>query len=263
MQSSDIGESVIPNRTVPQDTVWLIIAGQAVLFLVWWIWATPAVIPKPLEVTQAIGYLISQGLIQHLYISLMLYLEAVLLASVISLGIAYLAALPALRPLTAGWSKLRFLGLTGLPFFLTLYLHSAHALKLALLTFSISVFTTVSMLDVLDQIPGEKYDLAHTLRMGDWQTLWEVQVLGRADMAFDVIRQNSAIGWMMLGMVEAMFRSEGGIGTILANQDKTFQLSGVAAIQLSILGVGLGQDWLIGALKKLCCPYASMLTKRR
>lgn len=263
MQSSDIAESVIPNRTLPPDTVWLIIGGQIALFLVWLTWATPAVIPKPLEVVQALGYLVSQGLVQHLYVSLMLYLEAVGLATVISLGMAYLAALPALRPLATGWSKLRFLGLTGLPFFLTLYIHSAHGLKLALLTFSISVFTTISMLDVLDQIPREKYDLAHTLRMGDWQTLWEVQVLGRADIAFDVIRQNSAIGWMMLGMVEAMFRSEGGIGTILANQDKTFQLSGVAAIQVSILGVGLLQDYGIAALKRLCCPYASLLTNRR
>lgn len=260
MPSNDL---ITPNRVVPPNTTRIVIAGQVLIALVWWMEATPAVIPKPLEVVRALEDLISNGLLQHLYVSLMLYLEAVALATVISLGMSYLASMPAFRPLALEWSKLRFLGLTGLPFFLTLYLSGAHQLKLALLTFSISVFTTVSMLDVLEQIPQEKYDLAHTLQMRDWQTLWEVQVLGRADVAFDVIRQNSAIGWLMLGMVEAMFRSEGGIGTILANQDKTFQLAGVAAIQISILGIGLAQDWAIGVVKSLVCPYATMLTKRR
>jgi len=39
-----------------------------------------------------------------------------------------------------------------------------------------------------------------------------VIVLGRADAAFDAMRQNAAMGWMMLTMVEGISRSEGGIG---------------------------------------------------
>ena len=253
----------IPNQPISRQTVCIIVAGEIALLLAWWMIGTPAVIPKPLEVIAALADLVRNGLVGHLYISLMLYLESVMLATVISLGLAYTASLGVCRPLATGWTKLRFLGLAGLPFLLTLYIHSAHGLKLAVLTFSISVFMTLGMLDVLDSIPQEKYDLAHTLQMNDWQTLWEVQVLGRIDMAFDVLRSNAAMGWLMLGVVEGLWRSEGGIGTILANQDKTFQLAGVAAIQVSILALGLGQDYLIGVLKVVVCPYATMLLNRR
>lgn len=251
-----------PNKAASVRTMQLIVFGQVALFVLLWS-LTPDIIPKPLEVLQAFVGLFKDGLIEHLLISLVLYGEAVLLATVISLALAYSAAMPAFRPLAMGSTKLRFLGLTGLYFLFTMYLSGAHQIKLGLLTFSILVFTITSMMDVLDNIPSEKYDLAHTLRMNPWQTLWEVEVLGRADMALDVLRQNAAIGWMMLGMVEAMFRSEGGIGVVLAVQDKGFHLSEVFAIQLLILTVGICQDYLIGIFKNICCPYANLILNRR
>jgi len=52
------------------------------------------------------------------------------------------------------------------------------------------------MIDVVAQVPKEKFDLARTLRMGEWRVVWEVIVLGRADAAFDAMRQNAAMGWM-------------------------------------------------------------------
>jgi NitT/TauT family transport system permease protein len=68
---------------------------------------------------------------------------------------------------------------------------------------------------------------------------------------------------MMLTMIEGMSRSDGGVGAVLLNQNKHFHLSSVMAIQLLILIVGLGQDYAIGALKKLFCPYASITTERK
>lgn len=255
--------SLTPNKTISRESVRIIIFGQVVLFLLLWNFATAPIIPKPLEVLSSFKDLFEEGLLAHLWVSVMLYFEAVFLATVLSLALAYAAAIPVFRPLASGWTRLRFLGITGLPFLFTLYLSGAHELKLALLTFSISVFMITGMLDVVDSIPSEKYDLAHTLRMKDWQTLWEVQVLGRADLAFDVLRQNAAIGWMSLGMVEGLFRSEGGIGTVLMTQDKHFHLSSIVAIQIVILLVGLTQDYLIGVVKNICCPYASLIINRK
>ena len=48
------------------------------------------------------------------------------------------------------------------------------------------------------------------------------------------MRQNAAMGWMMLTMVEGISRSEGGVGAMLLNQNKHFHLSAVFAIQLTI-----------------------------
>jgi NitT/TauT family transport system permease protein len=90
-----------------------------------------------------------------------------------------------------------------------------------------------------------------------------VVIVGQADKAFEVLRQNAAMGWMMLTMVEGISRSEGGVGAMLLNQNKHFHLSAVFAIQLTILLLGLGQDYAIGLLRKVFCPYADLTLERK
>jgi len=88
-------------------------------------------------------------------------------------------------------------------------------------------------------------------------------VLGRADAAFDAMRQNAAMGWMMLTMVEGISRSEGGIGALLLNQNKHFRLEAVFAIQIAILLIGLFQDYSLGLAKKFLFPYADLQLEKR
>jgi NitT/TauT family transport system permease protein len=256
-------DAMTPNRVISPNSVRLIILTQASLFFIFWSLATPPVIPKPWEVTQALADLWNDGIVGQLLVSLTLYVEALTIASILSLALAYTSTIPFFRPIAEGYSKLRFLGLVGLPFLFTLYIDGVHLLKLALLTFSISVFLVTSMLDVVDDIPKEKYDLARTLRMNEWEVLYEVVILGRADVAFSAIRQNSAIGWMMLPMIEGLFKSEGGIGAVLDIQNHHFHLSQIAAIQLLVIAIGLAQDYVIGFVKRIACPYASLLLERR
>lgn len=125
------------------------------------------------------------------------------------------------------------------------------------------VFIVTGMADVLASIPKVQYDLARTLRMGPWRVVWEVVVLGQADKVFDVVRQNAAIGWMSTSMIEGMAREGGGVGTLLLNSSKHFHLSAILAIQIVILTVGLGQDFAIGALRNLFCPYANLGVERK
>ena len=99
--------------------------------------------------------------------------------------------------------------------------------------------------------------------MNEWQVVWEVVILGTADKAFEVLRQNAAIGWMMLTMVEGISRSEGGVGALLLNQNKHFRLAEVFAIQITILLLGILQDYGIGALRRLLLPYADLTLERR
>jgi len=126
-----------------------------------------------------------------------------------------------------------------------------------------SVFFITSMASEVLAIPRERFDHARTLRMNEWKVVWEVVILGTADRAFEVLRQNAAIGWMMLTMVEGISRSEGGVGAMLLNQNKHFHLPEVFAIQITILLVGLFQDYGIGVLRRLFCPYADLTLEKR
>lgn len=252
-----------PNKTLSKSTGSLLVISQVLILLYIWCSSSFVFLPNPSETTHAFGELWKEGLGAELITSFYLNLQAIGVALLVSLGLAYASVVPFFRPLVSFISKLRFLSLAGLTFFFTMAATSGHELKLYLLVYSISVFFITSMADVLNQIPKVQFDLARTLKMSEWRIVWEVIVLGQADKVFDALRQNAAIGWMMLTMIEGMSRSEGGIGAVLLNQNKHFHLSSVLAIQLLILAVGLGQDYAIAALKKLFCPYADITMERK
>jgi NitT/TauT family transport system permease protein len=251
-----------PNSVLNKNSVRILIATQVTMALVLWAFSPFVLLPKPMEVLRALGEMWQEGLGAELITSFQLNLEAIALATIVSLLLAYATVMPFFRPVVALLSKLRFLSLVGLTFIFTLLARSGHQLKLSLLVFSVSVFFVTGMADVIAGIPKDMFDLARTLRMGEWSVVWEVIVLGQIDKAFDVLRQNAAIGWMMLTMVEGIVRSEGGVGTVLLDQNHHFRLAAVFAIQLTILTLGLLQDYGIGMMKNLFCPYAALTLER-
>lgn len=256
--------SFSPNRLLSPTAMKIIIAVQVALFLIIWITSPFKVLPRPDEVFRSLGDLWNkQGLGHELIASLQLNLEAIAITTVLSLLLAYLTVLPFFRPLVAAIGKGRFLSLAGFTLLFTLMIGGGHKLKLALLVFAMLVFFVTSMAAVVAEIPKSELDYARTLRMGEWRVVWEVVILGTADKAFEVMRQNAAIGWMMLTMVEGIYRGEGGIGAMILNQQKYFHISEVFAIQILILAVGLFQDFLIGSLRRLCCPYAYLSVERK
>jgi NitT/TauT family transport system permease protein len=253
----------LPNRVVSGPVLGAAAAVQAVLLLGIWMARPIPLLPGPVEVAQAFGRLwMQQGLGPELFTSLGFSLEALAWSTVISLALAYLTVLPVFRPLTALASKGRFLSLVGFSLVFTLMLSNAHQVKLSLLVFAMSVFFVTSMAAVVAAIPREKFDHARTLRMSEWEVVWEVVVLGTLADAFEILRQNAAIGWMMLTTVEGLARAEGGIGVFLLNQQKQFKLEEVFAVQLLILAVGLVQDYATGLVRRVCCPYADLTLER-
>lgn len=251
------------NKMVSQTTMKLLVLSQVFLLCVYWLFSHSVFLPTPSEVLTALSRLWTSGVGSELITSFKLNLSAIFYSTLISLGLAYLTVIPFFRPVVNFLGKLRFLSMVGLSFFFTLMTSSAYSLKLSLLVFSISVFFITSMADVLAAIPKTEYDLARTLKMKEWQVVWEVVILGQFDKVFDVLRQNAAIGWLMLTMVEGMARSEGGIGAMLLNQNKYFKLDAVMAIQMMILAIGLGQDYVIGMIKSIMCPYATINTVKK
>ena len=196
-----------PNRVISKQTVrWLVGFQLLVLFFIW-ILSPTVFLPKPVEVFHALNEMWMEGLGGELITSFFLNLQAIALSTLLSLLLAYLTVIPFFRPIVALLSKLRFLSMVGLTFFFTLMATSGHELKLYLLVFSVSVFFVTGMAEVVAAIPKEKFDLARTLRMGEWRVVYEVVVLGQADKAFETLRQNAAMGWMMLTMVDGTCRS--------------------------------------------------------
>ena len=261
---SDIASAFLPNRVVSRTALQILIAAQVLIFLLIW-WQSPfAVLPRPGEVVSALGSLwMTQGLGPELWTSFKANLQALAITLFISLGLSYLTVLPVWRPVVTAVSKGRFIGLTGLTFIFTLVFGGGHPLKISLLVFGMSVFFVTSMASVVAAIPKERFDYARSLRLSEWRVVWEVVILGTADQAVEVLRQNAAMGWMMLTMVESISRSEGGVGAMLLNQNKHFHLAEVFAIQGLILIVGMVQDYGIGITKKLLLPYAALTLERQ
>ena len=260
----DVLSAFSPNRVISRAAFRFIIVFQIAVLLLVWATSTYVFLPKPMDVWRAfVDLWNNEGLGQELIVSFLLNVQAMAWATVISLGLAYLTVVPVFQPIGHAVSKGRFLGMVGLTFFFTVIFASGHRLKVSLLVFGVAVFFVTSMIDVVAQVPKEKFDLARTLRMGEWRVVWEVIVLGRADAAFDAMRQNAAMGWMMLTMVEGISRSEGGIGALLLNQNKHFRLEAVFAIQIAILLIGLFQDYALGLAKKFLFPYANLQLEKR
>jgi NitT/TauT family transport system permease protein len=246
-----------PNRAVSSGQARFLGACWLLSGVGAWALARFQVLPSPGAVLRALpGLFTQQALLSHLAASLSSNLAALAWAAGLGMGFAYSSVLPVLRPLSELASKLRFLGFAGIGVAFTLWLEDGHALKVALVAFGMTGFFVAGLHDEVRAIPLERYDYARSLGMSEWRVVWEVVVLGTLDRALDILRQNAAMGWMLLTTVETLVRSEGGVGVLLANQSKHLQLANVAALQLVIFGVGLVQDYALGGLKRWVCPYA-------
>lgn len=253
---------ITPNAVLTPFTMRSMVLIQvAVAILVWMLVPFP-LLPKPDEIAAAWLKLIREGFLVDLIASFRVTVEAILITSFISLVLAYFTVLPVMRPLVALISKFRFNGLVGLTLFFTLLTSGGHELKLTLLVFGMTVWFVTSMAAVITAIPKGEFDHARTLGMSEWRVVLEVVVLGKADEALEIVRQNAAIGWMMLSMVEGIVRSEGGVGAMLISQSKYLHLDAVFAIQITILVVGISLDYLLGMAKHVLLPYSSIGKER-
>lgn len=253
--SASIKAAFTPNAISSKTTVRTIGLISAAIVLTWWSVGAPRVIPTPMQIVQSFADLVqNQGLLGELATSIILNIESIGAATVASLLLAYLTVLAGFKPSVAFVTKMRFLSLTGLTFVFGMYA-GGHALKVWMLAFSMTTFFATSTVAVIAEIPQEEWDDARTLRMTPWQAAIEVAVFGTFDKMLEALRQNAAIAWMMLTTVEGIIRTEGGIGTLLLNENRHFRMDAVFAIQATIMIVGLLQDWFIGWLRKQICPW--------
>lgn len=254
----------LPNRAVDRTVALGLVGAWAGLGLLIWSLSPWETLPGPLEVYRALGSLWwEHGMGPELFTTLRLILHALLTTVILSMALSYLTVIAAARPLIEAVSKLRFLGLTGLVVPFTLATGGGYDLKVTLLTFGMSTFFVTAMAAEVMSIPRERFEYMRVLGASEGRILWEVVILGTLDKALDVLRQNLAIGWAMITMVEGISRAEGGLGAMILNQNKAFNLAEVYAILFVILFVGLLLDYGMGVLTRVLCPYAALDQVRR
>ena len=248
-----------PFEKFSRQTFLLIVAGQVIFALLAWQFSSGVLIPRPTAVLVALGHLLSTRLFaDNLLASVLLTGQALFYSVLITLLFSYGSVIPFLQPVAHFIVKCRYLTLTGLIFIFTLLTRDGGQLKLWLLLFGIVPFLATSLLSVILRIPAQEFELCQTLGYNHWKSLYEVIIVGKADQVFEIVRQNFAIAWMMITMVEGLNMSEGGIGALMIKYNKYNDLPHVLALQSVILGIGLCFDYLLGALRHWLFPYTKL-----
>ena len=249
----------LPNREIDRTT-------SLILTTAWFGAAALAYVVLPFDALPAFGEILAalkdlwftQGMGRELFTTLKLISTALAITVVSSILLAYLTTIWFFRPLVHGISRLRFLGITGLVLPFTLVTGGGFELKVVLLTFGMATFFVTAMAAVVEALPREQFDYMRALGASEARIMWEVVILGTLSHALDITRQNLAIGWVMITMVEGISRSEGGLGAMILNQNKHFKIAEVYAILIVILIVGLLLDYIMGVITRIVCPYAHL-----
>ena len=245
-----------PFANLPKTAVWGLLAAEAIIALIAWELSGEGLIPGPAAIISSFFKVIgSAAFMENFLASLFLTFKGMGISIVIALVIAYLSLVPLFKPLADLVVRLRYRTLTGLIFLFSLLTSNGSQLKISLLIFGIVPFFVTSLLSIISDIDRQEQELCKTLRMGPWRTLWEIVIVGRLDQVLEVMRQNFAIAWMMITMVEGLSMSEGGLGTMLIKSNKYIDMGTVFALLLVIFLVGLFFDWLLGRLRAWLFPY--------
>jgi ABC-type nitrate/sulfonate/bicarbonate transport system permease component len=241
----------------------LIVIDCAIALLLWQLIASGGLIPTPGKIAGSLLRIISTNdFFDNLFSSLALTFKGMVYSIMIALVICYLSVVPIFTPVARFIIKCRYLTLTGLIFLFTLLTSNGHNLKMSLLIFGIVPFFVTSLLSIIDAINEQEYELCKTLRMNNWQTLYEVVIIGKLDQVIEVMRQNFAIAWMMITMVEGLNMSEGGLGTLLIKSNKYIDLGTVFAILVIIFAMGVCFDFLLSKLRHWFFPYTKLQIRK-
>lgn len=244
----------------PRMVSFIYVFWVLLILLSWTIYSLggPKQLPSIGSVGRGFVSLIELGLIPHIFSSLYLCFTAIFIAVILSSIITYLSPIPILKPLAVFMSKLRFLPLTGITFYLGVMIEDARTTQIWILVIFMSTYLTTSLLSMIKDVPEEEINHARTLKCNRWEVLWEVIIKGRMDYLFDVVRQNLAIVWMFLVTVESLLAATGGLGFLIKNSDKFMNHSKIIALQLVILFIGILLDLTLNFLRRRLFTYSTI-----
>ena len=250
-----------PFYDVDKKTYIGILVAWVMIFAAFWHGA-PALWPTFSEIGSALkGFLTTNDFYFDVLASFFLTLKSMLISIVIATLLSYLYTTSFFKPLVQFVVKLRFMSLLGFIFVFMTLLHDADKVKVAILTFSIVPFFTLSLTSMIDRIAQKEYDLWTTLRYNKWEQLFEVIVYGKADYVLEAIASNFAMAWLVMTVAEAKSMADGGLGVLLFKCDKYNQLDRIFALQIIIFALGMLFDFGIKQLRYKMFPYKKLVEK--
>jgi NitT/TauT family transport system permease protein len=204
--------------------------------------------PQPGEVLRAYQRLFTakggSNVLFNTWVTVQLNFLGLLYATIISVTVSYLAVFPACKALNRFIQLLRYAPIIAfsLPF---LYVFTiGRPMKIALMTTGMTFFLATAQTSVIEAIPRMKLELAKVLGFNGWGTFKNFILRPTLPDMLEMVRQNSAIGWLMVIAIETSNRTEGGIGAQIYGYQMTGQLPEVYAYLLIIGALALIQDGL-------------------
>lgn len=233
----------------------IIIVELLIGFLVWNN-TTSQIIPTPNVLIDSFIQIIQRKeFLNSLVQSIFLTIQGIVYSAIISLLLVYLSPINVIKPISNLISKFRYLTATGVTYVFVTISPNAHDIKIMLLLFGIVPFFTTSLLSIINDINKQEFELCKTMRMSKLETLYEVIILGRLHLVLETIRQNFAIAWMMITLVESLAMNEGGLGVMLITSARVLNMGNIFVLLLIILILGIGFDSLLKKLTNSLFPY--------
>jgi len=233
-----------PLAEVDKSTMMAVSSTQLLILLFSWQYLAPkqSFFPRFGEVLSAWVEMWNHGLFYHIIATLILCGVATLISIVFSSIVAYSTRIPFFKPFGYLMTKLRYNPIQGFTLFLALTTGGGRKLQITLLVIFMSFYFISALISILDDIPEEDIIRRRAERMNEWSILWRVVILDRLDYLIEVIRLNLSMTFMMIVSVEAMDKTQGGIGALMVDTTRGLNFPKVFALQLTILVLGIAFD---------------------
>lgn len=250
---------IVPNEKLSVSSTRFLILGQVILFFIFWFTIGFKSIPNPVEIVKAISYLQKEyNLAFNFFNSIVFCLKAILIATLLSVILSYLALLPFFRPIIKFITKFRFLGVLGLTFYVLTLVSDVNTQKLVLMTFSIGVFLITGIQAEILSATKDEIDYGKTLKFNPWRASLEINIYSRMDRIWEIMKQTFAIAWVMLPAIEYLAKSTGGIGVLLVESNKYMKVDWLWAVQILILFTGILVDTGFRIIGKFIFNYSPL-----
>ncbi len=244
---------------IPANLDWALrILSVVVPLALWWLLSStglvnPKFLPSPVDVIQAFGGLISEGVFfEDLRASIFRGGAGFLLAAVVSvpLGIA-MGAFASVRSLLEPIIGIvRYMPAPAFIPLLIIYMGLGEAPKIALIFIGVVFFNTLMIMDAVKFVPKHLLEATYTLGGSRWQTLMQVVTPFVVPNMIDAFRINMAAAWNLVVVAELIAANEG-LGKRIVIAQKFFRTDEIFAylIVLGVIGflIDLSLRWLLRA----------------
>jgi len=210
-------------------------------------------LPAPSEVLRAFPILFEQKHLQNdIYLSVERNLLGYLKAIIYAIPVGFIIGLfPIFRALFSKYvDAIRFLPLAATTGIFILWFGIGEEVKINFLAFSIFVYLLPVVIQRIDEVDIVYIQTAKTMGASKWQIISTIFIPAVFSKLFDDIRVMVAISWTYIVIAE-LINATGGLGhkiQVLARQSDT---SGVFAVLIIIILLGILQDFLFKLLDRL------------